>query len=355
MVHVVRHAERVDDARGVGGHPHLGVPRALAHQPPERRQQVRVQAGLRFVQDHQARRARREQRRNPKEVAQRAVRQLGLRERPQQAVLREGQAEPPAFRHHIDAGAGKRIRHGLVERRRIADLHDGAPSGRQVASVVGEHRRAHAHLRLPGRRAAVGAEVVVEAPRTDALAQQEGFRRKTRIRKAGKHAVERGQVLLDHLPAAAVVAGAHHRPAPIHGGAALVPQAAAPDHFALDLRIFAEHGARHRRRQAEVDGVGEVLAGEAEAQMHAPAARPALQRALALFHAAGKPLRSRPQRGLDAAFRGEGFDGRAKRGLRQQPQTAVEIGLAAAVRAGDHVERAEGQRQLFQRTVVGDR
>ena len=76
-----------------------------------------------------------------------------------------------------------------------------------------------------------------------------------------------------------------------------------PDRLALDLGIIPEHRPRHRRRQAEVDGVAEIVADEAEAQVHAILARPALNRVVPTLHQAGRavpgpptvPTRRRPR------------------------------------------------------------
>ena len=161
-------------------------------------------------------------------------------------------------------------------------------------------------------------------------------------------------MLGDDLPGPAVVAAAHHPAAPVRHGAPVVPHLAVPDRFPLDLRILPEHGPRHRRRQAEVDGVAEVVADEAEAQVDAVLARPALHRVVALLDEPRELLRTGPQHGFHTTFRGDGFDRRPEGGLREQPQATVEVRFAAAVGAGDDVERLERQNEIPKRTVVRD-
>jgi hypothetical protein len=141
----------------------------------------------------------------------------------------------------------------------------------------------------------------------------------------GEHAVEGGQVLLHHLPAAAVVPGAHHRPAPVRHGATLVPHRSVPDGFALDLGVLGEQGPRHRNRQAELDSVADVIAGKAQPQGHRMAARPALHRHLAAAGGAAGLFRSGPQHRVQPALGGDGGGGGAGGGLCQQPQAAVQV------------------------------
>lgn len=65
--------ERRDKARRVRHHPDLAPARRAADQPCERRQQVRVQAGLRLIEHDQFGRARGVERGDPQQVAQRTV------------------------------------------------------------------------------------------------------------------------------------------------------------------------------------------------------------------------------------------------------------------------------------------
>ena len=269
-------------------------------------------------------------------------------------MLLELQGEAAAFLHDLHRRAWERIGNRFVQQIAVADFHDGAPCRRQVAAVVGEHRRARAHLRHPGRRGSIAAHRVVEAPAAHLLAQHQRFRGTLGI-GAREHAVERWQMAFDDLPGAAFVACAHHAAPTINHGAAVVPERAVPDGFALDLRVLAEHRARHRRRQAVVDGVAEVVASEAQPQAHGFAPRAALHRMVATLDGARELLRPGPKRRLQPAFAGQSLDGVAEGGLREQAQGAMQIRLAAAVGAGDDVQPPQRHHQVAQRAVAGDR
>ena len=138
--------------------------RRLDNQAGQRRQQVRVEAGLRLVQHEKRRRTRRQQRRDPQQVAQGAVRQLTGAERPEQPTLLHLDAEPALG----DADRDVRAREGVVDGGRqglvVADDADRLERRREVAAVVTEHRGVRADLRQACRRPGVGAEVIVEAP-----------------------------------------------------------------------------------------------------------------------------------------------------------------------------------------------
>ena len=90
-----------------------------------RRDQVRMQAGFRFVQDEQFGRSRREQRRDPQQVAEGAVGEFGGGQRPEQAVLLELEFEAAADVLDVDAGAGERVVDGLDQLVLGADLDEG--------------------------------------------------------------------------------------------------------------------------------------------------------------------------------------------------------------------------------------
>src|SRR5262249_30763957 len=79
--------ERADQARGVRNDDDLHAPGGARDQAPERGQQVGMKAGFGLVQDQQARRPRREQRRYPQYVAQGSVGELRRFQRTQQSVL----------------------------------------------------------------------------------------------------------------------------------------------------------------------------------------------------------------------------------------------------------------------------
>ena len=100
-----------------------------------------MQTRLRLVQHHQTGRARRQQRGQQQQIAQRAVGKLGGLQRAQQTVLGERQFEPPVAAGDLQFAAGKGIAERRVERRRIADLANGLQRGRKIGAVVGEHGR----------------------------------------------------------------------------------------------------------------------------------------------------------------------------------------------------------------------
>jgi len=111
------------------------------------------------------------------------------------------------------------------------------------------------------------------------------------------HAVEGREVLCHHAPVAGLGAAPHQRSLPLDEQRCRPQHFSAPDPFALDLRIVREGGAaRFARRQAEIDGVAELLAGETEAQADHFLARRALHRLLAATDRARKGFRPGPER-----------------------------------------------------------
>ena len=179
-------------------------------------QQVRVQARLGLVQDEEAWRARRQERRDPEQVPQRAVRQFGGLQRTKQPVLLHLDLEPSTSGRHRHTTAGKRVVDRLVHRRTVADLANGLERRRQVAAVIAEDRRVRADLRQPRRSGRVGPEVIVEPPGAHLLAHGEHLGRVPWIGALRHHAVEAGQVLRDDRPLAIRLARLDQRPAAIH-------------------------------------------------------------------------------------------------------------------------------------------
>jgi hypothetical protein len=229
-------------------------------------EQVRVQARLRLVQHQQLGRARGEQRRGPQQVAQRAVGQLRRRQRAQQALLVELQREPTVLGHrHREPRPREGVVDGRVQGVGVPDLADRLQRRREVGAVVVEHRGAGAHPGLARRGVGVGAEVVVEPPRADALPQQQHLGRDPRVGERGEHAVGGGDAVRLPAPGAALVARAHHRPRPVGEQGGLPEHRAAPHALPLELGVAVEHrvgGDGH----AEVEGVAELVAREAEPQ-----------------------------------------------------------------------------------------
>ena len=237
---------------------------------------------------------------------------------------------------------------------RIADLANGLHRGREIGSVARQHRRVGADLRPARRRVAIGAEMIVKAPVAHPLAQQQQFGRVTRIAAMGHHAVERSEVRCTacrHSPASSRM----RTLGPLRAAKTLARPSVSPVHWLsrLDLRIARECD-EEGIRQAEIDGVAVVLAGEAELQADRRLAHGALNRLLASLHRARERFRPGPQCRMQAALGGERLDDAALRDVRQQPQRAIKARLAAAVRAGHHIERAKPEPDVAQRSIAGN-
>jgi hypothetical protein len=76
---------------------------------------------------------------------------------------------------------------------------------------------------------------------------------------------------------------------------------------------------------------------------------------LAALHRAPDGFGPRPERRLEAALAGERRDQAAAGGVGEEPQRAVEVRLAAAVRPGDDVQPRERNDEIAKGTVAGDR
>ena len=115
-----------------------------------------------------------------------------LGERAQHAGLVQGDVEASVVDGHVEDRAVEGVGHRAVEHR-PAVLADRLQGRREVAPVVGEHRRAGADLGLPGRRLGVGAEAVVEPPAPDHPPHPEQLGRPLRVGELGQHALPRAQ------------------------------------------------------------------------------------------------------------------------------------------------------------------
>ncbi len=130
---------------------------------------------------------------------------------------------------------------------------------------------------------------------------------------------------------------------------------AAPNPFALDLRIVGKRGrARFASRQPQIDRVAEFVAGKTKSQAYRLLARGPLHGVLAATHGTRKSFRPGPQTGFEAAFACERADDAALRDVGKQAQGAINIRLAARVRTRDKVERFERRDEIAQRPVVVD-
>ena len=75
---------------------------------------------------------------------------------------------------------------------------------------------------------------------------------------------------------------------------------------------------------------------------------------LAGFHAGADVFRAGPEGGLEAAFPGERGNYATAGGVSEKAQCFVEVGLAGAVGAGDHIQGAQWQHHVADGAVVGD-
>src|SRR5205823_13204157 len=110
-----------------------------------------------------------------------------------------------------------------------------------------------------------GPDVVVEPPGPDLLADPEHLGRLAGIGELAQHAViwpdlvrpgPRAAIVPDTDDAVVPFAQHRHRP----------QQRAVPDAFPLDLRVQGESALAAAHREAEVDGVAEIIPAEAEPQ-----------------------------------------------------------------------------------------
>lgn len=242
--------------------------------------------------------------RDPEQVPQRAVRQFGAAQRAQQASLLHVDPEPSRSGRDRDRGAGEGVGDGGVEGLNVSDLENGLDRGGDIGAVVAEHRRARADLGMACRRVGVGAEVIVEAPAAHGLAQHQHLGRRPRVGRVRHRAVEGGEVVGRHVPVAVLASRAHDGTAAVDQQRRGAHRRAAPDALALDLRIVRERRTRGDR-QPEVDGVAEIVAGEAEAQAHGVLPRRALHGTFARHDRAAERLGAGPERGFEATVAGE--------------------------------------------------
>lgn len=192
---------------------------------------------------------------------------------------------------------------------------DRSVASSQVVTVVRQDRRPRADLRGAHRRVSVGADLVIEPPAPDPLAD----RREHRLAGIDRRA-EADRVAVEI---------AQHR-GPI---AALEQVDSQPgdraDRLFLDERIEVERGGR-LGRQAEPQLVGEDVVGK-------PDAEPA-----ALGSLAGLRRLAGPHRRWHPALARQGAAELAVRGIDEQAQRAADVRLASAVAAGDHREGPSG-------------
>ncbi len=156
-----------------------------------------VSGSLRTIQ---FRRARGEECREQQQVAQRAVGQFGGAQGPEQPVLPHGDLEARFRDVDVQFGPGEGIRDRCVQARGVTDFPDRLQRSREVGAVMAELRRVRSDLRLARGRIELGAEVIVEAPGSQALAHLNRFGGTARVDESGHHALEAWQLLSDRLP-----------------------------------------------------------------------------------------------------------------------------------------------------------
>ncbi|MCY1420499.1 hypothetical protein D9M71_361210 [compost metagenome] len=236
---------------------------------------------------------------------------------------------------------------------RVADFEDGLQSCRQVAAIMVQNLRARSELRAPGRGLAVGTEVVIETPAANLLAQVQYFWRGAQVADLIEQAVMARYVLRQHVPLAPL-ARTNHRPLAVHQLAGRAVQGAGPDAFLLDFRVQGELGSA-RLRQTKGDGVAEILATEAQAQALEALAWATLDCYLTCAHAPADGLWPGPERRFQPAFTRQCIDHATLGGFCEQAQCLVQVGLAAAVGAGNDIQALQGHDQLVDGAVIGDR
>ena len=336
-------------------HQHHRRTRGGAHgEPRQGGQQARVEAVLRLVEHEERRRAGTQQRGRPDEVAQRPVGNLGRRQRTQQARLPQQQVEDAVLVGDLHGRARERLVDRGGEPVTVTDLVDRRDRRGQVPPVGRQSRRPGADGSGPCGGARVGADLVVEPPGPQHLADGENLRSGRGVSELGEHAVEGRQSRGHDVPRTVRPAAADHgAPALAEQGGR--PQAwAAPDRLALDLGVLVEDrigrgsGGRGRarsstRRCRALSAMPQVLGAPCPAR--------------AVRHGASGPrlFGTGPERRLQAALAGQRRDHLGPSRGREQREHPVQAGLAAAVAAGHDRQLADGHVHGPQRPVPLDR
>ncbi|MNZ50481.1 hypothetical protein D3C78_682690 [compost metagenome] len=219
-----------------------------------------------------------------------------------------------------------------------------------------QYGRAGTELRLANRCVGVTAKVIVETPATNKFTQLHDFRRGAKAADLIKQAVEIRRVLGQHFPLA-TVPRTDHRAIAIHQQAGRTVHGSGPDTFSFDLGVQRKvrDVIRLRHRQSQCDRVAEVFTGKAQAQTHGRLTDAAFNLNFTITHAPGEGFRPGPEGRIQTSFTGQGIDHAALGGFRQQAQRTVQVGLAAAVGAGDQIQPAQRDHQFVDRAVIGHR
>src|SRR5579862_1420122 len=151
----------------MGGDPELRVLGCNHDQTRQGVDQIRMQAGFRFVQSEQGWRPGTEQSRGQAQKSKLAVREFPRLKRTQQAGNLQTHLELGLLRLNQQRGAAEGLMNRILQRFFISDFENGLESGSQIGPIVTENRRLNTNLRLSQRRFGIGTEVVVEAPPKD--------------------------------------------------------------------------------------------------------------------------------------------------------------------------------------------
>ena len=112
----------------------------------------------------------RQQSRQPQQKAQRAIGQLGARERTEQSGLMELDGEPAIWLNlNLQARLWKRGINSLADRIGFSDRQNRLDRRRQVPTLMTENRRPSAKPWNSRWRIDIGAELVVKTPTADRL------------------------------------------------------------------------------------------------------------------------------------------------------------------------------------------
>ena len=280
-----------------------------------------MEAVFRFIEHQQRRQPRTEQGRRQQQIAQGAIGELRGLKRSQQSRLVQLHAKDRLRNVHGQAAGGECVGNGGLKGIRVADLQDRLHRRRQIAAVAGQRWRAGGNATAAGRGLAIGAEAVVEAPAEDGVAQLEHFRRFERIGDSGEETLVGRHLQGQGAAGPAFPAALDHGASALHQQAAGMEWAASPDPLPLDLRIEHEGAGVVVGPVAQLDGVGEGFAGDAQPQpRRLPPTAAALHRLLTAAHLPGGALRPGPEHRRQAPFGRQGRHQITPGGGGNQPQ-----------------------------------
>ncbi len=212
----------------------------------------------------------------------------------------------------FNVSSWKSVRDDLVQCSSVANLSNGLPCCSERLSIMIEHRRPRAQLRLSRWRIAIGSEVIVKSPRPYLFPESHNFRRFFRIATMRQHAFEVRHVLRDDLPASRN-SGFDDRALSVYQRTGRTIAGTRPDCFPLYLRVQREcRGLGISRvgrwRQSKRYGIAEVITRKSKSQPLWSAAMGALYRDLTFLHAIRNTRWARPERRLQTALASQRVD-----------------------------------------------